>query len=478
MKKNQLKNFMLITALILVTGGAMAYSSNKPAGLFLNWISVSPDPPTGNDEILKASGHLVQNKVLLGSDGTVGLNLTLRATELTADIPPQERNVDMVIVLDRSGSMQGRKLNDARRAVLKLLSNLSAQDRFAMVTYSDGVQIASRLVNVTADNRHHLSTAVNRVRAGGGTNLGAGLQAGINILRTSSYRSDNAARVILISDGLANKGIIDPKSLTGIASAAVEGQFAVSTVGVGIDFNEHLMTAIADRGIGNYYYLENPAAFAEVFQKEFYDTQRASITGLKIQIPTNAGITLSDAAGYPINIHNGQAVFYPGNLQSGQSRNLYLTFQIPTNRRRTFELDQIQIHYQHNSRSYVTTLDESLTIACVNDQEKVYSSINKTSWSDKIINEDFNRLKQEVASDIKSGKKQDALKRIEKYHSEQEALNTVVGSASVAQNLDNDLKELKIIVKDTFKGAPADVRQKQKSTAKSLQYEGYRGRRK
>ncbi len=477
MKKNQLKNFILITVLILATGGAMAYSSNKPSGFFSNWISGPAHPRTGNDEILKASGHLVQNKVLLGSDGTVGLSLTLQADDLTAGDNPEARNVDMVIVLDRSGSMQGRKLKDARRAVLKLLSNLSAKDRFAMVTYSEGVQIASGLINVTKSNRGHLIAAVNGVRAGGGTNLGAGLQAGINLLRTP-YRSNNAARVILISDGLANKGIIDPESLAGIASAAVESEFAVSTVGVGVDFNEQLMTAIADRGTGNYYYLENPAAFAEVFQKEFYNAQTASITGLKILIPMHSGITLSDAAGYPINVQNGQAVFYPGNLRSGQTRKLYLALQIPTNRQRTFELDHIQIHYQHNDRSYATTLGESLTIACVNDQRKVYSSIDKTSWSEKVINEDFNRLKQKVASDIKSGRKQEALKKIEKYYDEQEAVNTVVGSASVADNLDKDLKELKTYVKDTFNGAPAAVRQKQKSNAKALQYEGYRGRRK
>ena len=476
MKKNQLKNLVLITVLILMTGGAMAYSSNKSGGFFSNWISGPSHPHPGNDEILKASGHLVQNKVLLGSDGTVGLSLTLQAEDLATGDRPASRNVDMVIVLDRSGSMQGRKLEDARRAVLKLLSNLSAKDRFALVTYSEGVQIASGLVNVTQDNRGHLVSEVNGVRAGGGTNLGAGLQAGINMLRTP-YRSNNAARVILISDGLANRGITDPKSLSDIASAAVESEFAVSTVGVGADFNEQLMTAIADRGTGNYYYLENPAAFAEIFQKEFYNTQTASLTGLKIQIPVNTGITLADAAGYPINVHNGQALFYPGNLRSGQTRKLYLTLQIPTNRQRTFELDRIQIHYQHNDRPYVTTLDESLTIACVSNQKKVYSSIDKTRWSEKVVNEDFNRLKQEVASDIKSGKKQKALKRIEQYYDEQEAVNSVVGSASVADNLDNDLKELKTFVKDTFEGAPAAVKEQQKSNAKSLQYDGYRGRR-
>ena len=69
------------------------------------------------------------------------------------------------------------------------------------------------------------------------------------------------------------------------------------------------------------------------------------------------------------------------------------------------------------------------------------------------------------------------MQRIRKYHGEQETVNAVVGSARVAENLDKDLKELETYVEDTFQGAPATVRQKQKSNAKALQYDGYRGRR-
>ena len=256
MKQTRIKNFLLICVLIAATGVAMAYSSNTISVLRSNWI---PDPSrqqsgpsrqhAGDDEILGVSGHLIQNKVLQGSDGTVGLNLTLQAAELPATDGGETRNVDMVIVLDRSGSMQGRKIEDARRAVLALLSSLSAGDRFALITYSDDVHIASGLANVTAANRVRLASAVNTIRAGGGTNLGAGLQAGIDLL-FSPIQHPNAAKVILISDGLANKGQTDSKALSDIAAVAVEKEFAVSTVGVGIDFNEHLMTAIADRGTG------------------------------------------------------------------------------------------------------------------------------------------------------------------------------------------------------------------------------------
>jgi Ca-activated chloride channel family protein len=191
----------------------------------------------------------------------------------------------------------------------------------------------------------------------------------------------------------------------------------------------------------------------------------------------NSGIILVDAAGYPIINHNDHLVFYPGNLRSGQTRKLFLTLKVPTNSQKTFELDKIKLSYQCRNRAYETVLAESFKIACLNDQNKVYSSINKTSWSQKVINEDFNRLKQEVAADIGAGEKQRALKKIDKYYEERQAVNAAVGSAHVAENLDEDLKELKTFVKDTFEGAPAAVQQKQKSNAKTLQFEGYSGRR-
>jgi len=477
MNRKRLKNFLLIAILIAATGAAMAYSANSTGVLSFNRISGSTRHPVTGNGILSVSGHLIQDKVLQGSDGNMGLNLILQADDTTALNSAEARNVDMVIILDRSGSMKGRKINDARQAVLKLLSNLTSQDRFALVTYSDGVQIASGLLNVTRNNRHRMESAVSGVQVGGGTNLGAGLQAGINLLR-SSNRGTNAAKVILISDGLANKGITDVQALSGIAAVAVEKEFAVSTVGVGAEFNEYLMTAIADQGTGSYYYLENPAAFAEVFQQEFHNSRAAVVNNLKIQIPLQDGIRLADAAGYPISRQNGRAVFYPGTLRSGQTRKLYLTLRVPTNSKRDFELNDIKVAYHHDGQLYETTLEDSFKISCITDQRKVFSSIDKNSWSEKVINEDFNRLKQEVAADLKSGKKQDAMQRINQYYGQQEAVNSVVGSARVAENLDKDLKDLETYVEETFQGAPEAVRQKQKINAKSLQYDGYRGRRK
>ena len=476
MKPTRLKSFCFIIVLIAATAAAMAYSAGAAKLWLAGWTPPQLQTPSVDSAPVTLSGRLVQNKVLQGSDGRVNLALTLRASDSFGSGILSPPGVDMVIVLDRSGSMNGPKISNARQAVLNLLSSLSAKDRFALITYSDGVQVVAGLQRVTADHRQRLEALISGVTAGGATNLGAGLMAGINVT-LSAAETANAAKVILISDGLANKGITDTTRLSTMAAIAVEKEFAVSTVGVGNDFNEQLMTAIADRGAGNYYYLENPMAFVEVFQKEFSYTKARLATNVSISLQLDNGVSLVDVAGYPINIQKDRAAFYPGDLRYGQTRKLFLTLQVPTATIKSFEIDGVKVQYRINGQPMETTLDGSYEIACVENPEEVRASIDKISWAEKVIQEDYNRLKQAVAADIKDGEEQKALQRIQSYYREQEAINEAVKSEKVAQNLDGDLKDLQQTVEDTFKGAPSAVAEKQKSNAKALQYEGYQGRR-
>ncbi len=472
MKRNSTKSILIIACLILVTGIAMAAFSDMGGNL-------TSGTSTGfsGDPVLTVDGQLVQSKILQNSRGIVDLDLTLTARPVAADSAKSEpRNVDMVIVLDKSGSMNGSKINNARRSIIALLDELSPEDRFSLVTYANGVKRHSGLIPVTPSNRELLETWIRQTRAGGGTNLGAGLRTGINILLSSS-RQGNTGKVILISDGLANQGITDPEALGQMASIAVEKEFTISTAGVGADFNEQLMTAIADQGTGSYYYLENPEAFAAVFHREFNNARVVAARAVKVRVPLPAGVTLVSASGYPVKTENGYALFYPGNLRSGQSRNLYLSFKIPADKARTFDIKGIQVEYVYNDTHYTSGLDKSFQIACIRDAKKVAASIDRDKWSQKVIKSDFNRLKEEVALDIKSGQKKKAMQRIEKYYTRQHTLNAEVGSPEVESNLGKDVDKLRDTVQETFSGAPSAVQRKQKQNAKALQYEGYKGQR-
>lgn len=466
------KGFLTIVMLIGVTTLALVYVEKKSQAV----ATVLPVPADPQEDVVKVDTKLVQDKVLQGSDGKVSVALTLTGAQVEqeGDVPVQP--VDLVVVLDRSGSMEGQKIADARQAVIRLMERLSAHDRMAVITYSNAVELVSPLTTMTNANRENLAARVRMIQPGGGTNLGGGLDYGISSLK-SSAAAGRQRKIILISDGLANQGVTDPYSLGRMAANGTEYSLGVSTVGVGNDFNELLMTTIADHGAGNYYFLENPTAFARVFEKEFEMTRNIVAGGLEIRIPLAGGVQLIDAGGYPIAREGNYAVIKPGDLLAGQQRKIFLTYQVPSHQVASYTLGNVHVNYLHNGMKQGVSNNQLLTVSCVKDQKAVVASIDEEAWSEQVVKEDYNKLKDSVASAIRKGRKEEALKTIEEYEVRNRSLNNSVGSSVVAENLEGDVQSLKQSVEDTFTGAPAAVAEKKKNQAKVLQYESYQIRR-
>ncbi len=465
------RSLWTVLALIAVRS-AVSVMVDEERSVLAKWVAPPPQPGTG----LSVDARLVQDKVLIGSDGRVALALTLKAPALESSVELGQQASDLVIVLDRSGSMSGRKMEDARKAVQQLIHRLGASDRLALVSYANDVRTVFPLGPMDDARRMQAQTALNQVTAAGGTNLGAGLHQGIQTLMHATA-AGRQRRVILISDGKANQGITDPGALGSMAASALAHRFSVSTVGVGYDFNEILMTTVADHGAGQYYFLENPDALAQVFEKELQLTRAVAASSLEVRIPLAQDVRLVDAGGYPIEARDGYAVIHPGDLLSSQQRKLFLTFQVPTHKGDHFPIGALQVRYQHNGSTHDAQSKDGLRIACVADAAVVVSSIDRTAWGEQVVKEDFSQLKEEVAAAIRSGHKDKALQHIQDYEGRKRRLNASVGSAKVSKNLEQDIRQLRERVEDTFSGAPAAVEAKKKQRSKQLQYEGYQNRR-
>src|SRR5262249_46209262 len=156
------------------------------------------------------------------------------------------------------------------------------------------------LTDVTSAGKNRFLSALGTIDPRGGTNLGGGLLKGIEEIQSAPRRTGHAQRLVLLSDGLANEGITDQMQLDQIASRAVGGEFAVSTIGVGLDFNESLMASLADYGNGNYTFLENLASLDKVLAQEFYSASQVAAGDLKIDLDLQPGVEVLDAAGYPV----------------------------------------------------------------------------------------------------------------------------------------------------------------------------------
>jgi Ca-activated chloride channel family protein len=403
------------------------------------------------------AGQLDKTSVLQGRDGRVRIELLMGA-HAQAPTAVERVPTDLVVILDRSGSMAGEKIEHARAAIRQLISQLTPDDRFALVTYANSAR--SDVALGAADGREGVAAwlrAVESIQPNGGTNMSAGLDAAAELV-AQCEASGRMPRVILISDGLANQGDASHEGLVRRASRAARGGYLLSTVGVGEDFNEYLMTALADAGTGNYYYLQRAFDLASVFAEEFETARTTVASALAVHIEPAEGVRVLDAAGYPLEQGSGRITFRPGALFAGQERRVWVTLQVPSGELGDVPLGRFSLEYAHRGESASLSFGTTPVVACVADADDFYAGIDEAAWSRSVIIEGYNEVQEQVARLVKEGRKSDALEEIERFRSETRELNEVVQSPDVSRQLDV-LAEFEDDVQEAFAGEDQDRKQ-------------------
>ena len=211
--------------------------------------------------------------------------------EATAPRPP----LHLAVVLDRSGSMGGEPLRQACRCAAAILDRMGPQDQLAIVTYDNRVQVLRPCTPVTDPEatRRALST----VQAGGCTNLHLGWTAGVKELRRA-HQKEAVSRVLLLSDGQANEGIVAPEELAAACALAQADGFSTSTYGLGSDFGEGVMTAMAKHGQGRSYYGETAEDLLDPFMEEFDLLSNLEARGLAVSLAMLPGLRITPRNGY------------------------------------------------------------------------------------------------------------------------------------------------------------------------------------
>lgn len=416
---------------------------------------------------LKARAALSQNKVLTGSDGIVYLQI-----DVAADGKPgtsERKPTDFVVVLDRSGSMMdGAKMDYAHDAIEALLKQMGPRDRFALVDFDDTVETAVSLTAVTSDNLSSLIRTARDIAPRGGTNLGGGLSEGIRLIRQGS-RAGQSKRVILLSDGLANVGVIDPKALGKMADQAVAGEFAVSTIGLGLDFNETLMSSLADHGLGNYHFLESTSGLDAVLAKEFTGAGEVFAQNLEVDMNLASGVSVVDASGYPVEERHGAFVIRPGQMLYGQTKTLYLTLKLPTAATYAKALGTIALSYKSGATATTLALiDERTEVACLPMAKKaeVTASINQPVYENAWTQNEYGRLLKNTADGVRAGDEGGALSSLNSFKGVLQKAYDAAPSPKIAEAL-KDLDKKEDDIKDAFSGADQEQKQKRLSKTQS-----------
>jgi Ca-activated chloride channel family protein len=239
--------------------------------------------------------------------------------------------------------MQDRgKLDYLKQAAKLMVANLAPHDVFSLVTYASEVEIVSSAGTVSDPvlMRH----MIDMMRASGATNLSGGLIEAIDQSKTY-HGEEMLSRVILVSDGLANTGVTDPELLARYAASAAERGISVTAIGLGSDFDEDLLLALANEGQGNYYYARDPDEIPGILSAEMSGLARVWAQNVTIDLNLEPGVRFLNSLGIPYKGTARGVQFRVGQVAAGERIRMAFQLELPPAKPGSMNLGGVEIAY-------------------------------------------------------------------------------------------------------------------------------------
>lgn len=332
----------------------------------------------------------VHSLLQAGKKQTTWVRVGLQGFELETD--RKRSPVNLAIVLDKSGSMQGEKIQRACDAAIDAIGLLNGDDIVSIVTYDSTVNVLVPATKLT--DRETVISAIRAIRAGGNTALFAGVSKGAAEVR-KFLSKERVNRVILLSDGLANVGPSSPGELGNLGKSLLKENISVSTLGLGLGYNEDLMVKLAVASGGNHLFIEDASELADIFRSEFDDVLSviAQEVDLKITIP--AGIRPVRVLGNDADINGQSIITRMAQVYSGQDRHVVIELDVPAaeNGDRK-ELAKVAVTYANMKTHESDKLSGSAKVKFSDDEQKVADSLNPDVHADVValVSSEQNKL--------------------------------------------------------------------------------------
>ena len=263
----------------------------------------------------------------VAADGATVLDLllTISTPEPSEELQSRPRPpLNLALVIDRSGSMSGRKLSNARKAACFLAGELTARDRLAIVAFDDEVQVV--VTSTPVSDPQLFIAAINTIHSGGSTALFDGWLAGATQV-ANHLDPAGLNRVLLLSDGQANQGLTNQKAIAAKVAGLTARGISTSSFGLGDGFDEDLMGSIASAGDGTLAFIESPAQLADLYASELQGLAGTLGKRVSIGIRPKNGVELLDLLN---DLEaTGRGNYQLPNLRAGQELNVGLRLQLP-----------------------------------------------------------------------------------------------------------------------------------------------------
>ena len=284
--------------------------------------------------------------------------------------------LNLCLVIDRSGSMEGDPLEYVKRACGHVVDLLDQNDILSVVTFEERVEVvmpARRVINKALIKEH-----INRIQPGNTTNIYEGLAAGAS--QVASVRSDQFVnRVVILTDGEPTAGVKDYSSIVGCAAEQRTRGVTTTALGFGPEYNEELLAGIAKRGGGNYSYIARPELIPEVFRSEMQQLLTIVAKNIRLRMVLSRWVDVRQ-------VYNQQPVLGPRtvelqlpDLERGASLRTLVELGLGRRPQGSYRVARIEVTYDDCvTGAFNQRLEGELVFNFTNDASLVASGVNGT----------------------------------------------------------------------------------------------------
>lgn len=284
--------------------------------------------------------------------------------------------VNLAIVLDKSGSMQGRKLRQAKAAALQAIDMLNPDDIVSVVAYDSSVRVLVPATKVS--DRATIRAGIQAISAGGNTALFAGVSKGAQEVR-KFVDPNKVNRLILLSDGMANVGPSSPGELGDLGASLAKEGISVTTFGLGLGYNEDLMFSLARNSDGNHAFIEDAANLASIFQAEFGDVLSVVAQDVQVEIACAEGVRPVRLMGRDGDITGQKVVVGMNQLYGRQEKFVLLEVEVgprPVGKKET--IADVRVTYADMATKATAEGNGKLMANFVDSRQEVEQAVNRS----------------------------------------------------------------------------------------------------
>ena len=314
--------------------------------LFVTAALTLPATAFADDELpphmVELEAKISHNQVLIAEPQEVFATINLEALQAEVEERPP---MNLALVIDRSGSMRGDRILQARRAAGHLVDSLDENDRLALVTYENTHRVEFESMVATAENRVKMHEIIDGIREAGATNISAGYKAGVEIVK--KHHHENAVnRVLHLSDGHANRGITDPAQLQALSRQAYDDGVSTTSIGFGLNYNERLMTGMAVEGSGNYYFVNDGQDLGALVAREMTGLSATVANRIEVLLDPGHGVEIVDVIGFSHRYRDGQVIVSLSEMEAGTRRNIVVRLNVVPQNLETMEILGVRANYR------------------------------------------------------------------------------------------------------------------------------------